>query len=117
MMILIKTSNDFSNALFLAGVALLGNVLNEMGWYANQTGRGTVDDIATLISPSSSSSPSLLLLSLLAITSIGAPLLEEIVFRGFIFPSLTKFMNEDSAIILTSVAFAASHLSGRKRTI
>ncbi|KAH6761010.1 CAAX amino terminal protease family protein [Perilla frutescens var. frutescens] len=40
-----------------------------------------------------------------------APLWEEIVFRGFLLPSLTKYMPVWSSILLSSVAFALAHFN------
>ncbi|KAM7256593.1 hypothetical protein ACFE04_012334 [Oxalis oulophora] len=40
-----------------------------------------------------------------------APLWEEIVFRGFLLPSLTKYMPVWCAILVSSVAFALAHFN------
>ncbi|XP_057786808.1 uncharacterized protein LOC131004202 [Salvia miltiorrhiza] len=40
-----------------------------------------------------------------------APLWEEIVFRGFLLPSLTKYMPVWCSILLSSVAFALAHFN------
>jgi membrane protease YdiL (CAAX protease family) len=50
---------------------------------------------------------------LFAVTAVLAPLLEESVFRGFLLPSLTKYLPVPLAIVLSSAAFAAAHLSVR----
>jgi membrane protease YdiL (CAAX protease family) len=43
--------------------------------------------------------------------AIAAPLFEEFLFRGFLLPSLTRYMSVGWAITLSSFVFAAAHLS------
>lgn len=43
--------------------------------------------------------------------SIAAPIFEEIIFRGFLLPSLTRYLPVWGAIGLSSVVFAIAHLS------
>ncbi|MEO1403612.1 MAG: type II CAAX endopeptidase family protein [Cyanobacteria bacterium J06635_1] len=43
--------------------------------------------------------------------SVAAPLFEEVLFRGFLLPSLTRYMPVGGAIVLSSLIFAAAHLS------
>jgi hypothetical protein len=43
--------------------------------------------------------------------AIAAPLFEELLFRGFLLPSLTKYMPVSGAIGLSSLIFATAHLS------
>lgn len=43
--------------------------------------------------------------------AIAAPLFEEVLFRGFLLPSLTRYMPVWGAIVLSSFIFAAAHLS------
>ncbi|KAI9174875.1 hypothetical protein LWI28_024004 [Acer negundo] len=45
------------------------------------------------------------------VVSICAPIWEEIVFRGFLLPSLTKYMPVWCAILVSSVAFALAHFN------
>ncbi|KAL1296472.1 hypothetical protein HN51_057146 [Arachis hypogaea] len=45
------------------------------------------------------------------VVSVCAPIWEEIVFRGFLLPSLTKYMPLWSAILVSSVAFALAHFN------
>lgn len=45
------------------------------------------------------------------VVSICAPVWEEIVFRGFLLPSLTKYMPVWCAILVSSVAFALAHFN------
>ncbi|EPS73198.1 hypothetical protein M569_01553, partial [Genlisea aurea] len=40
-----------------------------------------------------------------------APVWEEVVFRGFLLPSLTKYMPVGLSIVVSSVAFALAHLN------
>ncbi|MGL6282575.1 MAG: lysostaphin resistance A-like protein, partial [Microcoleaceae cyanobacterium] len=43
--------------------------------------------------------------------SVAAPIFEEIIFRGFLLPSLTKYVPLWAAILLSSGLFAIAHLS------
>ncbi len=43
--------------------------------------------------------------------AVAAPLFEEILFRGFLLPSLTRYMPVWGAIVLSSFIFASAHLS------
>lgn len=43
--------------------------------------------------------------------SILAPIFEEIIFRGFLLPSLTRYLPVSVAIIVTGIIFALVHLS------
>ncbi|MEM9118140.1 MAG: type II CAAX endopeptidase family protein [Cyanobacteria bacterium P01_F01_bin.56] len=43
--------------------------------------------------------------------SVAAPLFEEFLFRGFLLPSLTRYMSVWWAIVVSSLVFAVAHLS------
>ncbi|KAJ8768523.1 hypothetical protein K2173_022620 [Erythroxylum novogranatense] len=45
------------------------------------------------------------------VVSVCAPVWEEIVFRGFLLPSLTRYMPVWCAIVMSSVAFALAHFN------
>ncbi|KAL2324587.1 hypothetical protein Fmac_023645 [Flemingia macrophylla] len=45
------------------------------------------------------------------VVSVCVPIWEEIVFRGFLLPSLTKYMPVWSAILVSSMAFALAHFN------
>ncbi|KAF5734052.1 CAAX amino terminal protease family protein isoform 1 [Tripterygium wilfordii] len=45
------------------------------------------------------------------VVSVCAPVWEEIVFRGFLLPSLTKYMPVWCAILMSSIAFALAHFN------
>jgi uncharacterized protein len=44
-------------------------------------------------------------------TAIAAPIFEELLFRGFLLPSLTRYMTTVNAIVLSGFIFALVHLS------
>lgn len=46
-----------------------------------------------------------------ATASIAAPIFEEIIFRGFLLPSLTRYLPVWGAIVVSSLLFAIAHLS------
>lgn len=43
--------------------------------------------------------------------SIAAPIFEEIMFRGFLLPSLTRYTSVNGAIVISGLIFAIAHLS------
>ncbi|WJX14442.1 hypothetical protein P8452_04704 [Trifolium repens] len=45
------------------------------------------------------------------VVTVCAPIWEEIVFRGFLLPSLTRYMPVWSAVLVSSVAFALAHFN------
>ncbi|KAL4575773.1 hypothetical protein LXL04_011859 [Taraxacum kok-saghyz] len=45
------------------------------------------------------------------VVSVCAPVWEEVVFRGFLLPSLTKYMPVWCAVIVSSLAFALAHFN------
>ena len=51
------------------------------------------------------------LLIFLITSSIAAPIFEEIMFRGFLLPSLTRYVSVTNAIIISGFIFAVAHLS------
>ena len=75
---------------------------------ATPTGRGTADAVAGLLDVDPAT-----VASLFIVTAILAPILEETVFRGFLLPSLTKWMPVPAAVVVSAVAFAAAHLSAK----
>lgn len=44
-------------------------------------------------------------------TAIAAPIFEELLFRGFLLPSLTRYVSTTNAIVLSGFIFALVHLS------
>ncbi|AFZ45709.1 Abortive infection protein [Halothece sp. PCC 7418] len=51
------------------------------------------------------------LLIFFSTAAIAAPIFEEIIFRGFLLPSLTRYIPVWSAIVLSSLLFSIAHLS------
>jgi membrane protease YdiL (CAAX protease family) len=43
------------------------------------------------------------------VVCIGAPLAEEVVFRGYIYPAMKRFTNISVAVIFTGILFGAVH--------
>lgn len=70
---------------------------------------GTIDGVMPLIQSDDSGT----FVAVLAVTSVFAPLLEEVVFRGFLLASLTKWLPTPGAVLFSSVLFALAHLAPR----
>jgi len=66
-------------------VGTVATLLTTVGYEESVGGRGTVDGVASMIQMDLAS-----YLSLLSVTSVMAPVLEETVFRGFLLTSLTR---------------------------
>jgi len=82
----------------------LASLINQQFW----SGQGGGNPIILL----ALQSQDLLALVIFFITaSLAAPIFEEIMFRGFLLPSLTRYLPSWGAIALTSILFAAAHLS------
>jgi uncharacterized protein len=47
----------------------------------------------------------------LVTASIAAPVFEEIIFRGFLLPSLTRYLSVTTSIVVSGFLFAIAHLS------
>ncbi|EFJ52218.1 hypothetical protein VOLCADRAFT_120396 [Volvox carteri f. nagariensis] len=95
----------------VASPAVVGSVaalLSVVGYEQAVGGQGTVDGVAGMIDLDLPT-----YLSLLAVTGVMAPLLEETVFRGFLLTSLTRFMPTWAAVAASSVSFGLAHLSAR----
>ena len=54
---------------------------------------------------------SLALIIFFVTSSIAAPVFEELMFRGFLLPSLTRYVSVRSAIFISAFIFAVAHLS------
>jgi len=97
--------------LVAAPVAIAGAAgLAEAAGYgaATAAGKGTADAVAGLLDMDSAT-----FASLWVVTAILAPVLEETVFRGFLLPSLTKWVPTPVAVTISALAFASAHLSSR----
>ena len=71
-------------------------------------GRGTAEGVAGLLELDPAT-----FASLFVVTAVLAPVLEETVFRGFLLPTLTKWLPTPAAVLLSALAFGAAHLSPR----
>ncbi len=47
----------------------------------------------------------------LVVVSVCAPVFEEILFRGFLFSSLTRYLSKGSALVVSAFLFAVAHLN------
>lgn len=90
-----------------AVVVAAGALVDALG-VSDPSGRGTADAVSEILSLDGTT-----FASLFATTAVLAPALEETVFRGFLLPSLAKFMPTPAAVALSSVAFGLVHLSPR----
>jgi len=89
------------------GVVGLATGLCSLIGYNQKDGGGTVDSVAPLVDSGDPTD----ITSLLLVTSVLAPVLEETVFRGFLLTSLTKFMPNSGAVVISSLVFAFAHFA------
>jgi len=106
-----------------AGVAILGtlvsvSIITALLYLAGlrggeeQTGAASVDIIEKAFAAGPHGVANLLLT-----TVILAPVFEEIIFRGYLLPSLTKYMPPSFAVALSAVIFALIHQHGIGDTV
>ena len=69
---------------------------------------GTADAVVSILSKDPK-----VFLSLFTVTSIMAPLLEEVIFRGFLLTTLTKWLPAPTAAFVSAGIFGAAHLTSR----
>ena len=97
-----------------AGVLLAPEVVYLASYVVDSLGavdlsaKGTADAVSQIISLDGVTFG-----SLFVTTAILAPLLEETVFRGFLLPSLAKYVGTPAAVVLSSVAFGLVHFAAR----
>jgi hypothetical protein len=85
-------------------LVLLVSLLNQQLWQ----GQGGSNPLILLALESKNA---IALIIFFFTAAIAAPIFEEIIFRGFLLASLTRYLSSGSAIVLSAVIFAAAHLS------
>jgi uncharacterized protein len=85
-------------------IVLLVSVVNDKVWQ----GKGGSNPLLSLLLENNDSWAFVLFL---ITASIAAPLFEEYLFRGFLFPSLTRYFSVWQSIGLSGLIFAVAHLS------
>lgn len=94
----------FGGYLVALPLVILVSVINQQIWQG-QGGSNPLLPIAL------GNRDSLALVIFFFTASVAAPLFEEVMFRGFLLPSLTRYQSPWSAIALSSILFAVAHLS------
>ena len=85
-------------------LVLLVSVINQQIWH----GQGGSNPLLLLALQAQDT----VALTIFFITSsIAAPVFEEIMFRGFLLPSLTRYISVPSSILISALIFAIAHLS------
>ena len=94
----------FGGYLIAIPAVLLVSLINQQIW----NGQGGSNPLLFLALQAQDK----LALSIFFITaSIAAPLFEELMFRGFLLPSLTRYLPVWGAIVISGLIFAIAHLS------
>lgn len=94
----------FGGYLVALPLVILVSIINQQLWQ----GQGGSNPILPLALEGRDSGA---LLIFFFTASVAAPIFEEIMFRGFLLPSLTRYMPVWGAIIASSLLFAIAHLS------
>ena len=94
----------FGGYLVALPLVILVSLINQQIWQG-QGGSNPLLPIAL------DNQDSLALVVFFFTASIAAPLFEEVMFRGFLLPSLTRYQSPWSAIALSSLLFAIAHLN------
>jgi uncharacterized protein len=85
-------------------IVLLVSVVNDRLWQ----GKGGSNPLLSLLLDSNDS---LVFMLFLLTAAVAAPVFEEYLFRGFLFPSLTRYFSVGQSIGLSGLVFAVAHLS------
>jgi len=85
-------------------LVVLVSLINQKLWQ----GQGGSNPLLTL---ALEGRDNLALLIFFLTASVAAPVFEEIIFRGFLLPSLTRYLSVWGAIIASALLFAIAHLS------
>lgn len=94
----------FGGYLVAIPLVVVISILNQLFWQ----GHGGSNPLL----PIALNEPDPIVLGCFFLTAaIAAPIFEEIMFRGFLLPSLTKYLPMGGAIALSSLIFALAHLS------
>jgi uncharacterized protein len=94
----------FGGYLVAIPLVLIVSLINQQLWQ----GQGGSNPLLSLALESQNK----VALAIFFITaSIAAPIFEEIMFRGFLLPSLTRYISVWGAILISSLIFAIAHLS------
>ena len=94
----------FGGYLVALPSVLLVSLINQQIWH----GQGGSNPLLFLALQSQNT---VALLIFFITSSIAAPVFEEIMFRGFLLPSLTRYLSVTSAIFISAFIFAIAHLS------
>ncbi|MGF1460513.1 MAG: type II CAAX prenyl endopeptidase Rce1 family protein [Leptolyngbyaceae cyanobacterium] len=90
---------------FVALPIMLGvSVLNQQLWQGQGGSNPLLQTVLEAQDP-------IALVIFFATASVAAPLFEEFLFRGFLLPSLTRYLSVWGAIAVSSLIFAVAHLS------
>ena len=94
----------FGGYLVAVPLVLLVSALNQQIWH----GQGGSNPLLFL---ALQAQDKVALAIFFSTASIAAPLFEEVMFRGFLLPSLTRYTSVTGAIIISGFIFAIAHLS------
>ncbi|MEM9271356.1 MAG: type II CAAX endopeptidase family protein [Cyanobacteria bacterium P01_F01_bin.143] len=94
----------FGGYLLAIPAVLFVSLINQQIWQG-QGGSNPLLDLAL------QAQDKVALLIFFVTASIAAPIFEEIMFRGFLLPSLTRYLSVSTAIVISGFIFAIAHLS------
>jgi uncharacterized protein len=94
----------FGGYLVAIPLVLLVSAINQQFWH----GQGGSNPLLSL---ALQAQDQVALAIFFSTASIAAPIFEEIMFRGFLLPSLTRYTSVNGAIVISGLIFAIAHLS------
>jgi uncharacterized protein len=94
----------FGGYLVAIPCVLLISLINQQIWHG-QGGSNPLLDLAL------QAQDRLALTIFLVTASVAAPVFEELIFRGFLLPSLTRYLSVTTSIFVSGTLFAIAHLS------
>jgi membrane protease YdiL (CAAX protease family) len=94
----------FGGYLVALPLVVLVSLINQQLWQ----GQGGSNPILSL---ALQSQDKVALVIFFLTASVAAPIFEELIFRGFLLPSLTRYLSVWGSILISSLIFAIAHLS------
>ena len=95
---------------FLVGVIVLAAMIGLMGWqdYVKDNFGGDLQPTVQMIRETKDIG---LIAAMFSAAVIGAPIAEEIIFRGYLYPVAKKYTSQWFAIVFTGVLFGVVHMN------
>jgi len=96
------------NLLLITAILAVSSIFEY--YYVAFIGEELQQELVSTFHSLASGNQSIILFLFLVTVTLGAPLVEELVFRGYLQSALAKYLPPAAALLLASVIFASAHL-------